>query len=114
MPIEEAERRVLVLENPRLRGESAITPTLYAGLQIIGPGETARAHRYTANALRFVLEGEGAFTAVNGERAPMQRGDFIITPIWTWHDHGNEGARPVVWLDGLDLPAAQTLAPIFQ
>ncbi|MCL6562827.1 MAG: cupin domain-containing protein [Firmicutes bacterium] len=113
VPIEEAERRVLVLENPRLKGESAITSTLYAGLQIIGAGETARAHRHTANALRFVLEGEGAFTAVNGERAPMQRGDFIITPVWTWHDHGNQGSAPVVWLDGLDLPAAQALAAIF-
>lgn len=100
----EAERRVLVLENPGLPGSSAITQSLYAGLQLILPGEVAPAHRHTASALRFVLEGEGAFTAVEGERATMRPGDFIITPNWTWHDHGNETEVPMVWLDGLDIP----------
>jgi gentisate 1,2-dioxygenase len=101
---EEAERRVLILENPALRGQSCITPSLYAGLQLILPGETAPAHRHAQSALRLVLDGEGAFTAVDGERATMHRGDFIITPSWTWHDHGNLGQDPVVWLDGLDIP----------
>lgn len=101
---EEAERRVLVLENPALRGNSSITQTLYAGLQLILPGEVAPAHRHTQSALRLVLDGEGAYTAVDGERTTMRRGDFIITPSWTWHDHGNLGDQPVVWLDGLDIP----------
>lgn len=101
---EEAERRVLILENPALRGQSCITPSLYAGLQLIMPGETAPAHRHTQSALRLVMDGEGAFTAVDGERTTMRRGDFIITPSWTWHDHGNLGNEPVVWLDGLDIP----------
>jgi gentisate 1,2-dioxygenase len=101
---EEAERRVLVLENPALRGNSSITQTLYAGLQLIMPGEVAPAHRHTQSALRLVLDGEGAYTAVDGERTTMRRGDFIITPSWTWHDHGNLGDQPVVWLDGLDIP----------
>src|SRR6185369_13446401 len=101
---EEAERRVLVLENPALRGRSSITQSLYAGLQLILPGEVAPAHRHTQSALRLVLEGEGAYTAVDGERTTMRRGDFIVTPRWTWHDHGNEGDEPVVWLDGLDIP----------
>lgn len=100
----EAERRVLVLENPGLRGASSITHTLYAGLQLILPGEVAPSHRHTQSALRFVVEGTGAYTAVDGERATMHPGDFIITPSWTFHDHGNAGNEPVIWLDGLDIP----------
>jgi gentisate 1,2-dioxygenase len=100
----EAERRVLVLENPALRGASSITHTLYAGLQLILPGEIAPSHRHSQSALRFVVEGEGAYTAVDGERTTMHPGDFIITPSWTFHDHGNPGDVPVVWLDGLDIP----------
>lgn len=105
---EEAVRRVLILENPGLRGQSCITQSLYAGLQVIMPGEVAPSHRHTQSALRFVVEGRGAFTAVDGERTQMQPGDFIITPSWTWHDHGHPGDvqsdAPVVWLDGLDIP----------
>ena len=100
----EAERRVLVLENPGLRGASSITHTLYAGLQLILPGEVAPSHRHSQSALRFVLEGDGAYTAVDGERTTMHPGDFIITPSWTFHDHGNPGDVPVIWLDGLDIP----------
>lgn len=101
---EEAVRRVLILENPQLRGQSAITQSLYAGLQLILPGELAPAHRHTQGALRFIVEGSGAWTAVDGERTTMRPGDFIITPSWTWHDHGSEADGPVVWLDGLDIP----------
>lgn len=110
---EEAVRRVLVLENPALRGRSSITQSLYAGLQLILPGEVAPAHRHTQSALRFVLEGTGAFTAVDGERVAMQPGDFVITPSWTWHDHGNPGDAPVVWLDGLDIPMVRFFAAQF-
>jgi gentisate 1,2-dioxygenase len=101
---EEAVRRVLILENPQLRGQSAITQSLYAGLQLILPGEVAPSHRHTQSALRFIVEGSGAYTAVDGERTTMRPGDFIITPSWTWHDHGHEAEEPVVWLDGLDIP----------
>ena len=101
---EEAVRRVLILENPALRGQSAVTQSLYAGLQLILPGEVAPSHRHTQSALRFIVEGTGAFTAVDGERTTMHPGDFIITPSWTWHDHGSEAGEPVVWLDGLDIP----------
>jgi len=100
----EAERRVLVLENPALRGKSRITQTLYAGLQLILPGEIAPAHRHSASAIRFVLDGEGAYTAVEGERTTMQRGDFVITANWAAHDHGNTSKQPMIWLDVLDLP----------
>jgi gentisate 1,2-dioxygenase len=109
----EAERRVLILENPALAGKSAITHTLYAGLQLILPGEVAPAHRHSQSALRFVIEGKGAFTAVDGERTYMSPGDFIITPSWTWHDHGNDSAEPMVWLDGLDIPLVATLDASF-
>jgi gentisate 1,2-dioxygenase len=101
---EEAERRVLILENPGFSGGSRITQSLYAGLQLILPGEIAHSHRHATSALRFVLEGEGAYTAVDGERVTMKPGDFILTPSWTYHDHGNPGDVPVVWLDGLDIP----------
>jgi gentisate 1,2-dioxygenase len=106
---QEAERRVLILENPGLRGNSSITQSLYAGLQLILPGEVAPPHRHTQSALRLVLEGEGGYTAVDGERTTMRRGDFIVTPAWTWHDHGNLGTQPVVWLDGLDIPMVRLL-----
>lgn len=110
----EAERRVLILENPGLPGLSAITPSLYAGLQLILPGEVAPAHRHTQSALRFVIEGSVACTAVDGERTLMQPGDFVITPSWTWHDHGNDSDTPVVWLDGLDIPLVRFFGAGFQ
>ena len=100
---EEAERRVLVLENPGLPGQSRITPSMYSGLQLVMPGEIAPAHRHTASALRFVLECNGGYTAVAGERSTMRRGDFVITPNGAWHDHGQENDSPVIWVDGLDL-----------
>ena len=97
-----AERRVLMLENPVMPGTSFSTQTLFTGLQIILPGEVAAAHRHTPNALRFVVKGQGAYTAVEGERTMMNPGDFVVTPNWAWHDHGNIGNEPVVWMDGLD------------
>jgi gentisate 1,2-dioxygenase len=100
----EAERRVLILENPGSPGHSRISASLYAGLQLVMPGEVAGTHRHVASALRFVLESDGGYTAVNGERITMRPGDFILTPSWTWHDHGNPGDKPVIWLDGLDIP----------
>ena len=109
----EAERRVLVLENPALRGESRTVDTLYAGLQLILPGEVAPAHRHTPSALRFIVEGSRAYTAVNGEKTYMEPGDFIITPSWAWHDHGHEGDGPMVWLDGLDIPIVHFLGSTF-
>lgn len=100
----EAERRVLILENPGLLGSSQITNSLYAGLQLIMPGEVAPAHRHTQSALRFIIEGSGAYTAVDGEKTVMRPGDFVITPSWTFHHHGHEGSGPMIWLDGLDIP----------
>lgn len=100
----EAERRVLMLMNPGLGGKAAITQSLYAGLQLILPGEVAPAHRHTQSALRFIVEGRDAYTAVAGEKTLMRPGDLVITPKWTWHDHGNDSDKPMVWLDALDIP----------
>ena len=102
---EEAKRRVLILENPALHGESRATNTLFAGIQMILPGEVAPAHRHAAAAIRFVLDGEGAYTAVEGEKAFMSPGDFVITANWAPHDHGNPSKKPMLWLDVLDVPA---------
>jgi gentisate 1,2-dioxygenase len=96
-----------------MRGESCITQSLYAGLQLILPGEIAPSHRHSQSALRFIVEGSGAYTAVDGERTTMKPGDFIITPSWTWHDHGNPGNEPVVWMDGLDIRIVQAFAAQF-
>src|SRR3989441_2047792 len=109
----EAERRVLMLMNPGLEGQAAATSTLFAGMQLILPGEIARAHRHSPSALRVVVEGCGAYTAVDGERCRMEPGDLILTPSWSWHDHGNETTEPMVWLDGLDLPLLKALDVIF-
>jgi gentisate 1,2-dioxygenase len=105
---EEAERRVLMLVNPNLEAPCT-TDTIYAGLQLVLPNETAPAHRHIAFALRFIIEGKDGFTAVEGQKLKMERGDVILTPSWHWHDHGNEGDKPMVWLDGLDLPVFKFL-----
>ncbi|KAH2980360.1 hypothetical protein KXV25_003237 [Aspergillus fumigatus] len=99
----QAERRVLMLVNPA-RDAPYTTDTLYAGLQLVMPNETAPAHRHTAFAMRYIIEGNGGFTAVHGRRIRMQKGDVILTPTWNYHDHGKDGSGPMIWLDGLDLP----------
>ncbi|MBL8286497.1 MAG: cupin domain-containing protein [Rubrivivax sp.] len=109
-PIEKAERRVLVLANPghtleKMQACSAI----YLGMQLLLPGEWAPSHRHTPNAVRMVVEGEGAWTTVEGEKCPMSRGDLILTPTGLWHEHGHDGDQPVVWLDVLDLPLVHYL-----
>ena len=107
------ERRALQLFNPGLDGRWATTNTLIAAVQLLLPGEMARAHRHTPTAIRFIMEGEGAYTSVDGERVTMAPGDLILTPSWAWHDHGNETDRPVVWMDGLDIPLVQSLNAMF-
>ena len=104
-PIEKAERRVLVLANPghglqKMQASSAI----YLGMQLLLPGELAPPHRHTPNAVRMIVEGEGAYTTVQGEKCMMYRGDLILTPTGLWHEHGHDGDQPVIWLDVLDLP----------
>jgi gentisate 1,2-dioxygenase len=104
-PIEKAERRVLVLANPgHGLAKLQATPAIYLGMQLLLPGERAPTHRHTPNAVRMIVEGEGAYTTVEGVKCPMTRGDLILTPTGLWHEHGHDGVDPVVWLDVLDLP----------
>ena len=110
---EQAERRVLRLMNPGLGGRTATTQTLFGGIQTVLPGEIAPAHRHTPNALRFIIESDGGYTAVGGERLPMLPGDLVLTPSWEWHDHGNDTDNPMIWLDGLDLPLLNFLEMSF-
>ena len=105
---QQAERRVLRLTNPELPGVSA-SNTLVANIQIVMPGEIARAHRHSGAALRLIIEGGGGYTVVNGERVPMYPGDLVLTPNWTWHDHANDTDAPMIWLDGLDTPLVRML-----
>ena len=109
----EAERRVLILENPGMVGSSKITTSLYAGLQLVIPGEIAPSHRHSQSALRFILDGSGATTSVDGEKTVMEYGDFVITPPQTWHAHCNNTDGPVIWLDGLDIPIITTFDASF-
>jgi len=107
------ERRAMQLFNPGLNGQWATTNTLIAAVQVLLPGEVARAHRHSPAAIRFIIEGRGAYTAVEGEKVIMQPGDFVLTPSWQWHDHGNETQETVVWMDGLDVPLTRSLNAMF-
>src|SRR5258705_6069986 len=107
------ERRALQLFNPGLDGRWATTNTMIAAIQLLLLVEVARADRYTPTAIRFIMEGSGGYTAVDGERVYMAPGDLVLTPSWAWHDHGNETDKPVVWMDGLDVPLIQALNAMF-
>ena len=114
IPVERGgERRVLSLRNPGLGGLPYAAGTLWGAVQCLGGHETAPAHRHTPGAIRFVLEGEGVFTTVNGDACDMRPGDLVLTPSWAWHDHSNPSESPMLWFDGLDLPMTQALDGIF-
>ena len=98
------ERRAIALANPGLGGRPYVSPTLWAAIQYLGPRETAPEHRHSQNAFRFVVEGEGVWTVVNGDPVAMRRGDFLLTPGWNFHGHHNETDQPMAWIDGLDIP----------
>ena len=107
------ERRAIALANPGLGGRPYATPTIWGALQHLGPRESAPAHRHMANAVRFVLEGQGVWTTVDGDACDMEPGDLVLTPAWTFHDHANTTDAPMRWFDGLDLPLANYLDVIF-
>ncbi|MEO8544817.1 MAG: cupin domain-containing protein [Burkholderiaceae bacterium] len=111
--MQDAERRVLLLTHPAFAGAVATTTNLSAGLQTLLPGETARAHRHSLQAIRFVMSGSGAVTTVNDQRCAMNQGDLVLTPAWTWHEHVHPGSEPLVWFDGLDLPLLHHLDSMF-
>ena len=114
VPVERGgERRVLSLQNPGLGGRPYAAGTLWGAIQCLGPRETAPAHRHTPGAIRWVLEGEGVWTTVNGDACDMHPGDLVLTPSWNWHDHVNGGDSEMFWFDGLDLPMIEALDGVF-
>jgi gentisate 1,2-dioxygenase len=108
-PIEFAERQQFLLTNPGLGGRLQVTATMRCAVSIYNPGDVAPVHLHTPNASRTILSEKGGYTTIEGERCEAARGDLILTPNGTWHDHGNEGAEPVVWIDVLDFPLMEFL-----
>jgi gentisate 1,2-dioxygenase len=107
---EKAARRVVMLVNPGRKEWSAAAGLLYTGVQVMNPGEAASAHRHQASALRFVMEGKGAYTIVDGERLELGARDFVLTPNGAWHEHGVDASgTQCVWQDGLDIPLMNSL-----
>ena len=98
------ERRAIGLANPGLGGKAYVSPTLWAAVQYLGPREVAPEHRHSQNAFRFVVEGEGVWTVVDGDPVKMSRGDLLLTPGWRFHAHHNNTDKPMAWIDGLDIP----------
>ena len=108
-----AERRNLILRNTVGGNNFSTTKTLVNAYQMILPGEKARSHRHAPHALRVILEGKGSYSIVDGEKTPMETGDIVLTPGWSWHGHGHDGDDPAYWLDGLDVPLTHMLEPMF-
>lgn len=113
MSLNEVHRRTLALSNPGLKGRPLAATTLLTSMSIYYPGDLAGVHRHTANASRFLLEGHGAYTTVGGEKCPLERGDLVITPNGEWHDHGNDGTTPIIWVNVLDIGLVEHLNAIF-
>ncbi|MGH7110773.1 MAG: cupin domain-containing protein [Stellaceae bacterium] len=108
-PIEFAERQQFLLTNPGLGGRLQVSATMRVAVSIYNPGDVAPVHIHTPNASRTILSAEGGYTTIEGERIAAARGDLILTPNGTWHDHGNDGNSPVVWMDVLDFPLMEFL-----
>lgn len=106
VPHELADRRGIILRNPGSDPKRPYTTnTQYVAYSVYMPGEVFAAHVHSPAASRMVLRGDGkGYTTVEGEKAYLERGDLILTPSGTWHDHGNEGSEPMVWVDMLDIP----------
>jgi len=110
---EQAERRNFIMRNPVPANADATLRTLVCAYQSILPGEKARSHRHSPHALRVILESRGSYSIVDGEKTPMETGDVVLTPGWSWHGHGHEGNEQAYWLDGLDVPLTEQLEPMF-
>jgi gentisate 1,2-dioxygenase len=108
-PGPEAQRRVLILVNPGVAPFRSATHTLYGNVQMVLPGEIAPTHRHTSSAIRFIMQGEGAVTIVDGEPVEMKPGDLVLTPNWSWHGHVSQANEPVLWMDSLDSPLIASL-----
>ena len=108
-----AERRNLVMRNPVPLANFETSRTLVCAYQMILPGEHAPSHRHSSHALRVIIDGQGSYSVVDGEKTPMETGDVVLTPGWCWHGHGHDGDRPAYWFDELDVPLTHLLEPMF-
>ncbi|MCZ6624923.1 MAG: cupin domain-containing protein [Deltaproteobacteria bacterium] len=106
------ERRTIRLVNPGMKESELTSHTMLFAFQLIRPGEIAPPHRHTMAAIRFILQGKGAYTTVEGQKMEMEGGDLILTPQWSWHEHGHDGEENMIWIDGLDVPLIQSLQVI--
>jgi gentisate 1,2-dioxygenase len=116
VPIERGgDRRAIALSNPGQGGLPYATSTLWAAVQWLNGREVAPAHRHTSQAIRFIIDGAGSYSTVEGDRVYLERGDLVLTPPWTWHDHGSDSDERAVWMDALDIPLNNYLdAPFFE
>jgi len=105
VPVERGgDRRAIALSNPGLGGAPYATQTLWAAVQWLNGREVAPAHRHTAQALRFIIDGSGSYSTVEGDKVYLERGDLVLNPPWLWHDHGSDSDERAIWMDGLDIP----------
>jgi gentisate 1,2-dioxygenase len=109
VPIDDVERRALILVNPAFAGETVTTSNLIAAFTVLDPGDRARPHRHTFSAIRFATRAEGAATIVNDRRCNMHDGDLILTPPMCWHGHINESDHRIIWFDAANIPLLRTL-----
>jgi gentisate 1,2-dioxygenase len=105
VPVERGgDRRAIALSNPGQDGMPYATSTLWAAVQWLNGREVAPAHRHTSQAIRFIIDGAGSYSTVEGDKVFLERGDLVLTPPWLWHDHGSESDERAVWMDALDIP----------
>lgn len=109
VPMEDAERRAIIMANPAFNGETATTQNLISAFTVLEPGDKALPHRHTAAAIRFSTRAEGAVTIVNGRRCEMKEGDLVLTPPWCWHGHINESDNRIMWFDAANIPLINDL-----
>jgi gentisate 1,2-dioxygenase len=109
VPIDDVERRALIMVNPAFGGETITTHNLIAAFTVLDPGDRARPHRHTFAAIRFATRADGAATIVNGRRCEMKEGDLILTPPWCWHGHINESDHRIIWFDAANIPLLRDL-----
>lgn len=110
VPVERGgDRRAVALSNPGLGGLPYATPTMWAAVQWLNGHEVAPAHRHTSQAVRFIIDGSGSYSTVEGDKVYLQRGDLVLTPCWLWHDHGSDSEERAIWFDGLDIPLTNYL-----
>jgi gentisate 1,2-dioxygenase len=114
VPVEQAERRNLIMVNPVEGNIYATSRNIVAAYQMVKAGERARSHRHSPAALRLVVEARpGTYTVVDGVRVDMTPGDVVLTPSWCWHGHANESGATSYWIDFLDVPFVQHSEAMF-